>query len=302
MTFGILDGIPAEVVVDWPTTEDWTRIDVGCVMMVIVSVPVGTIEFGIEMVGVLTMTRGMMAADVLTAVVVGVDTGAAGPLLETSREVSVPVGIVEGLVTAVVVAAAGPDVGEAETVGVVVRSVPGVTLTPDPVTVGAAEETTSVGERVTPVEAPVIPEAGKVGLATGIMLTGLPVGAAERAVDTSEMIAGTIGVPVDALPGKVAPVETAGSSPVPAPVNPELSKVVGAAGRETKVGVADRSVAGMMVDNPTITPAPVGELDAAGVSAAGLDDGCKIVSGITPVDPTTSGKIAGASVLFAAGD
>lgn len=299
MTFGMLDGMPAEVVVDWPTTEDWTRMDVGWVIMVIVSVPVGTIEFGIEMVGVLTMTSGTMAADVLTAVVVGVDTGAARPLLETGTKVSVPVGVVEGLVTAVVVAAASPDVGVTEPVGVVVVSVPGVTLTPVPVRVGAAEEITSVGEGDTPVVAPVIPEVGKVGLATGTMLIGLPVGAADSAVDTSEMIAGTIGVPVVALPGEVAPVETAGSSPVPAPVNPELSKVVAAAGKETKVGAADKSVPEMMVDKPTMMA--VGEVDAAGVAAAGVEDGCRIVSGITPVEPTTSGNIAGASELFAAG-
>jgi hypothetical protein len=288
MTFGILDGIPAAVVVDWPTTEDWTRIDVGCVIIVIVSVPVGTIEFGIErvVVGVLTMS-GTIAADVLTGVVEGVGTRETRPLLETGDVVSVPVGVVVG---AVVVAAAGPDVGETETVGVVDVSVPGVVLTPDPVRVGAAEETMSVGERETPVETPVIPETGKLalGLATGIMLTGLPVGAAERAVDKSVMAT-----------GKDAPVETAGSTPVPAPVKPELSAVVAAAGKETRVGAADGST-DMIVPNPTMMP--VAELDGVGVAAAGLDDGCKIVSGSSPVDPPTSGTMAGASELLATGD
>jgi hypothetical protein len=267
----MLDGIPAEVVVDWPTTDDWTRIEVGWVMIVIVSVPVGTIEFGTEMVAVgAVTTRGMIAADVLTGVVV--DTGEARPLLETSTNVSVPE-VVVGLTGADDVGAAGAEVGEIETVGIIEVSV-GVVLTPLPEGIGTTEERASVGVTDTPVVAPVIPERGTLNeeLTAGMMLMGLPVGAAESADDTSETIAGTIGTPVEALP-----VEAAGRIPVPAPVKPELSTVVAAAGKETGVGTTDSPVLEMIVPNPTMIA--VEELEAA-----------------------TSGAIAGSSVLFAAGD
>jgi soluble P-type ATPase len=109
MTLGILEGIPADaVVVD--AADDCTKMDVGGVNEVIVSLPVGTRENGAAEVEVVTMTGGMTAAEVETAVV-----AITAALLETSVAAGDDTGVPVALTTALVVDA-GPVVETAEAV------------------------------------------------------------------------------------------------------------------------------------------------------------------------------------------
>jgi hypothetical protein len=306
--------------------------DVGAVNEVIVSVVVGIIENGAADVGVVTITRGTAAEEI--AVVVG--EGAA--LLETSV-MGTDEPLSEAMVVeAVLVGPAGADEREPELVGavVVVADVSvGVPLA-EPlaeaplVGVETGVETTSVPEAdAVGVETTSVPESDAVD-ETGttvrvsdpvndtLALTEIGAVPEDGTTLTGVTLMRVASVPTDDTTGTMATEEltavpttldtldtTAGIKsvvvPVAAPVSPELSGDVAAAGVGVTEGAVETSVPEMMVDSPTIMPVGAALDETASVGVAAVDDGSKVVAGRRPVDPTTAGKMEEEAAGLAAG-
>jgi hypothetical protein len=306
--------------------------DVGAVNEVIVSVVVGIIENGAADVEAVTITGGTTSEEM--AVVVG--EGAA--LLETSV-IGEDEALTEAMVVdAVLVGPAGADDKEPESVGVVVVvaavsvGVPvAEALTEAPlVGVETGVETTSVPEAdAVGVETTSVPETDTVGetgttvrasdpvndtLALteigavpedGTMLTGVTL-VRVASVPTDDTIGTMATEELTAVPAALDTPDTMAGMrsvvvPVAAPVSPELSGNVTAAGVGVAEGAVERSVPEMMVDSPTIMPVGAALDDTPAVGAAAVDDGSKAVEGRRPVDPTTAGKMDEEAAGLAAG-
>jgi hypothetical protein len=318
MTLGMLEGIPAvAVLVLWPVAEDCTKIDVGGTIVVIVSNPVGTTEKGAAEEEVVRITAGIIVAD---------DVIATGALLETSvavlagkDEAGVPVALTDATEdkTEPVVGPAGAEDKLPEPLPDAV-----VTTVSDPDAVTLAENGVepmavpdSEADDAETVETTPVPEADpdgatlrisdalKVTLAlsemepvpdTGTMLMGVPLKRddASEAVDTRGMITIPLEEELTAVPTTFETPEvgvgTASEAvPVAAPVSPELSNGVASADEAGAESALVRSLAEMMVDNPTrmlVGAALEAESVTAGATEVEEGDGCNVIAGNTPVD------------------
>jgi hypothetical protein len=315
MTLGILEGIPADaVLVD--DADDCTKIDVGGINEVIVSLPVGTSENGAAEVEAVTMTGGMIAAEVETPVV-----AMTAALVETSVAAEDNTGVAVALTDAIVVATV-PLVGPTEPVdkepepapliGVVVAvvSVPvvvalaedgpeGVEPTSVPETEAEADDPGATVALSVPVDATTLAVVGAVP-DTGTTLMGVPLEEGVKSVEPDDTT-GTMATPLEELtavptaldiPETTSETEAVGV-PVAAPVSPELSTGEAAADDGVAEGTAGRLEPEMMVDSPTMMPVAAELEGAALVGVAARDDGCKTVAGALPLDPATTEEDAG---------